>query len=116
VWLRFRNNTGYLVQVCEKDVLVCTHKGNKVEVLRTLPLDTAIPLGGAPTQISLTVSGDSLTILLDGMQIGPGPVPLDDPDMVSGRVALGLYTEELGGPARTKPYEVAFDHVSVRRL
>jgi serine/threonine protein kinase len=116
VWLRFRNNTGYLVQVCEKDVLVCTHKGNKVEVLRTLPLDTAIPLGGAPTQISLTVSGDSLTILLDGMQIGPGPVPLDDPDMVSGRVALGLYTEELGGPARTKPYEVTFDHVSVRRL
>jgi hypothetical protein len=116
VWLRFRNNTAYLIQFCEKAVLVCTHKGNRVDVRKTLPLDTPIPVDGPASQISLTLVGNSLTIVLDGATVGPGAVLLDDPDMVSGRTILGLYTEDQGGRVRPKPYQVAFDHISVRKL
>jgi eukaryotic-like serine/threonine-protein kinase len=107
IWARFRPWLGYQVRICERAVLVGTHKDAVATVLRTFPLDDdPIRAGGPAARIAVTTVGSVLTVQKDGRDVGS--VPLSDPDITGGRVVLGLFTDAAGGP-----YEVAFDHVSI---
>ncbi|GGQ81985.1 serine/threonine-protein kinase [Couchioplanes azureus] len=110
IWLRFRDNQGYQVRVCERNVYVATHKLATIDVLRTFPLDgTPLTVGGPTTTITLTVSGGTLEILRGGEPVGS--VRLADKDIGSGRFVLGIYMEEWALSAG--PYEVAFTDVAI---
>ncbi|MGA5299331.1 serine/threonine protein kinase [Nucisporomicrobium flavum] len=110
IWLRFRGNQGYQVRVCERNVYVGTHKNSDIEVLKTFPLDDApIAVGAPPTTITASVDGTTLEVLRDGELVGT--VPVQDPDIQGGRVALGIYTEQYA-PV-DGPYEVAFTDIKI---
>ncbi|OJF09448.1 serine/threonine-protein kinase [Couchioplanes caeruleus] len=110
IWLRFRGVQGYQVRVCERNVYIGTHKSADIQVLRTFPLDDApLSVGGAPTKITLNVVGGMLEILRDGKPVGS--VRLTDRDLTSGRVVLGIYTEQWA--REDGPYEVAFSDITI---
>jgi hypothetical protein len=113
IWFRFRKNLGYQVRVCDDQVLVGWHKSTEVRVYRTFPLDKRIAVNDPPTRIRVTASGDTAEITRDGVTLGT--VTLDDPDIIAGKVALGIFTEE-GGKAGPPEYKVAFNDVKIWRL
>ena len=110
IWMRFKDNHGYQVRVCERNVYVGTHKISKIEVLKTFPLDDSpITVGGPPAKITVTVHGTTLEVLRDGELVGT--VEADDEDIGGGKVALGIYTEQYAPVLG--PYEVAFTDVKI---
>ncbi len=113
VWMRFEDNRGYQVRFCERNVYVSTHKGPRIDVLRTFPLDDApITIGAPPTSISVTAAGSTLEVLRDGATIGT--VELTDPDIAGGQVVLGIFTERYA--KNRGPYEVAFSDIALWHL
>jgi hypothetical protein len=110
IWMRFGNNRGYQVRVCEHNVYVGTHKSDAMEVLKTFPLDdAAIGLGAPATRITVSIVGELLEVLRDGELVGV--VPVQDKEITGGRVVLGIFTER-GAPVKG-PYEVAFTDVKI---
>ena len=112
LWFRFTQMRGYQLQVCPASLYVGTHKGNAVQVFRTLPLDRPIPVGGAAVRIGLRASGDTLEVTCDGATVGTAP--LTDAEITGNRLLLGVYTDR-AAPA-TGEFAVAFDHIEVRGL
>jgi len=110
IWLRFRAFRGYQVRVCEHNVYVGTHKSTETAIYKTFPLDDG-PIGvGAPaTRITVSIVGDILEVLRDGELVGS--VPVQDKEIVGGRVVLGIYTERNSPVAG--PYEVAFNDIKI---
>jgi hypothetical protein len=113
VWLRFRPYRGYQVRVCESVVLAGTHKDATARALRTFPLDTPVVLGGPAARITVTTRDDVLEVTRDGRPVGT--LPLTDPEITDGYLALGIFTEPRAA-GHTPPYAVAFDHVDVYAL
>jgi predicted Ser/Thr protein kinase len=113
IWLRFRPYQGYQVRVCETAVLAGTHKSAAAQVLQTFPLDSPVAIGGPATRITVTTRDVALEVARDGRSVGA--MPLADPDIGSGYVALGLFTEP-GDARHTSPYAAAFDHVDIYTL
>jgi predicted Ser/Thr protein kinase len=114
VWLRFRPYLGYQVRICESTILVGTHKNTAAVELSRFPLgDAPVPIGGPATTITLSTADGMLEVLRDGQPVGT--MELTDPDIRSGRVLLGIFTEpaDAGHPP---PYAVAFDQVDVYAL
>jgi hypothetical protein len=108
--MRFTQNKGYQVRVCEHNVYVGTHKGDTTEVLKTFPLDDAAITVGAPaTRMTVSIVGDVLEVLRDGELVGA--VPALDKDITGGRVVLGIFTER-SAPV-TGPYQVAFTDIKI---
>jgi predicted Ser/Thr protein kinase len=113
IWFRFHDVTGYQVRVCQNNIYVGTHKGSDVEVYKTFPLDgDPILLDAAPTTITLKISDSTVEIARDGTPVGS--VGLTDPEITTGRVVLGIYTER--NAPEQGPYEVAFTDVKVWSL
>jgi hypothetical protein len=108
IWFRFLQDHGYLAWVCGKDIYVGTHKQSTISVTRTFPLDTPIPLN-TPTRIGLRITGGEATVTRDDAVIGT--VPLTDPDITTGRIVLGIYTEQDGPDPG--PYSVSFTDVRI---
>ncbi|MFI5495694.1 serine/threonine-protein kinase [Actinoplanes sp. NPDC051859] len=110
IWMRFRVNQGYQVRVCERNIYVSTHKSADVVVLKTFPLDDhPVQLGAAPVRITVSVAGNDLEVLRAGRPVGV--VPITDRKLTTGRVLLGVYTEQ--NAPRTGPYEVRFTDISI---
>ena len=110
IWMRFAQNKGYQVRVCERNVYIGTHKSTDTEVYKTLPLDDRpIDVGAPATLITVTVDGDTLEVLRDGELLGT--VPVKDKEIRGGRVMLGIFTE-LNAPVKG-PYEVAFNDIRI---
>jgi eukaryotic-like serine/threonine-protein kinase len=113
IWLRFRPYQGYQVRVCETAVLAGTHKSAAAQVLQTFPLDTAVAIGGPATRITVTTRDAVLEVARDGRTVGA--MPLADPEIGSGYIVFGLFTEPADA-RHTPPYAAAFDHVDIYRL
>jgi eukaryotic-like serine/threonine-protein kinase len=113
IWFRFRSTLGYQVRVCETKILVGTHKSAQTTVLKTFPLDDPVVIGGPATRITVIIRGDTVEIRRDGL--GVGSVPLTDTEITSGRVLLGLFTEERS-PDHAPPYAVHFQQVDIWSL
>ena len=110
IWFRFAPWQGYLVRLCANKISVGTHKSSgRVTTIRSFPLDQPLIVGGDPARIGLRAIGGELELTLDGVSLGT--VPLSDPEIVGGRVALGVYTD--GGVPQAGPYEVAFSNVRI---
>ena len=110
IWFRFAPWKGYLVRVCAGKISVGTHKSpGGVSTIRSFPLDQPLIVGGEPARIGLRAVGGELELTRDGVSLGT--VPLSDPEIVGGRVALGVYTD--GGVPQIGPYEVAFSDVRI---
>ena len=109
IWFRFRQQRGYLVRICESSIYVGTHKSTDVVVYKTFPLDQPVGIGSAPTRIGLRAVGDSVEVTRDGTAVGT--VPLTDPQIAGGRLALGVFSDR-DAPA-AGPYAVAFSDVRV---
>ncbi|MFI7540721.1 serine/threonine protein kinase [Actinoplanes sp. NPDC049599] len=110
IWMRFAQNRGYQVRVCERNVYIGTHKSEQTEVLRTFPLDdAAIGLRAPATRITVSIVGDVLEVLRDGELVGA--VPAQDGEILGGRVVLGIFTER-SAPVKG-PYEVAFTDIKI---
>ncbi|MFI5898163.1 serine/threonine-protein kinase [Actinoplanes sp. NPDC051513] len=110
VWFRFTPWKGYLIRVCAGKISVGTHKSpGGVATIRSFPLDQPLVVGGAPARIALRAVGNELQLERDGSAVGT--VPLADPEIVGGRLMLGVYTD--GGVPQTGPYEVAFSNVRI---
>jgi hypothetical protein len=93
-------------------VLVGTHKDVVADVDRTFPLAAPVAIGGPPVKITVRTDETSVTVDRDGTLIGT--VPLTDPTITSGRLALGIFTEA-ADPTHVGSYGVTFDHIVVRR-
>jgi len=114
VWLRFRPYLGYQVRICESVILVGTHKNTEAVELRKFPLaDAPVPIDGPPTTITLDTVDGVLEVRRDGRPVGT--MELTDPDIGSGRVLLGIFTEPADA-GRRAPYAVAFDQVDIYDL
>jgi hypothetical protein len=113
IWFRFRPFVAYQLRVCQNKFLVGTHKDAEALVIQTFPLQTPVAIGGPATKVTLIVRGNTVEVLRDNVSMGT--VPLADPDITSGRVVLGIFTEPQG-PGHAPPYAVAFDHITVRAL
>ena len=109
VWFRFAPWKGYLLRVCADKISVGTHKSADVTTIRSFPLDQPLIVGGEPARIGLRAAGAELTLTRDGVSLGT--VPLTDPEIAGGHVALGVYTD--GDAPPTGPYQVAFSHVRI---
>ena len=70
-------------------------------------------IGGPATRITVITRGDTVEIRRDGAEIGS--VPLTDPEITSGRVLLGLFTEQKS-PNHSPPYAVQFQKVDIWSL
>jgi hypothetical protein len=110
IWLRFTQLRGYLVEVCPNSVYVGTHRNQKVEITRTLPLDQPIAAGGAVTRIGLRTTAASLEVTENGRTVGTAP--LTGQDITGTGMLLGVVTDR--SAQGTGPFSVAFDHVAVR--
>ena len=110
IWFRFAERRGgYLVQVCQNDIYVGTHKlQGGAETLRQFFLDTPIALL-APVRLTLTATGSSFTLLRDGTQVGT--VPLTDPSITTGRLLLGEFADRDAKYVGT--YEVAYNDIAI---
>ena len=113
IWFRFTDSRGYQVRVCESAIYVGTHKSAATQVYKTIPLDRPLPAGHRSTRISVSARGDRVDVSRDGAPLAG--VPLTDPDIVGGRVILGIFTEPRDR-GHKPPFEVAFDNVSVWSL
>jgi eukaryotic-like serine/threonine-protein kinase len=111
IWFRFKANAGYQVRICQSAVLVGTHKDVEADVYRTFPLATPVAAGGPAARITVRTTETAVTVERDGAVIGT--VPLTDPTITTGRLALGIFTEA-ADPAHVGPYGVTFDHIVVR--
>ncbi len=109
IWFRFANPRGYQVRICEDAVYVGTHKSAATKITRTLPLDDPIKVGDPATRIGLRLSGQTVTVLRDGVPIGT--VALADPEIAGSRVLLGVFTDR--DAPKTGPFVVAFDHIEI---
>ena len=110
IWFRFAPWKGYLIRVCAGKVSVGTHKSpGGVSTIRSFPLDQALVVGGTPTRVTMTAVGAELRLELDGTALGT--VSLADPEIVGGKVALGVYTD--GDAPPVGPYEAAFTNVRI---
>jgi predicted Ser/Thr protein kinase len=110
IWFRFAPWKGYLVRVCAGKISVGTHKSSGgVSTIRSFPLDQPLVVGGGPVRIGLRAVGGELELSRDGVSLGT--VPLSDPEITGGHVALGIYTD--GGVSQIGPYEVAFSDVRI---
>ncbi|MFF5288270.1 serine/threonine protein kinase [Paractinoplanes globisporus] len=109
VWFRFAPWKGYLIRLCGNKISVGTHKSQGVTTIRSFPLDQPLVVGGDPARIGLEAVGGELRLERDGVLVGT--VPLNDPEITGGRVALGVYTD--GGVPQAGPYEVAFSNVRI---
>jgi predicted Ser/Thr protein kinase len=110
IWFRFAPWKGYLVRVCANKISVGTHKSpGGVSTIRSFPLDQPLIVGGAPARIGLRALGNHLELQRDGVSIGA--MDLDDPEIIGGKVALGVYTD--GGVPPIGPYQVAFSDVRI---
>ena len=110
IWFRFAPWKGYLVRVCAGKISVGTHKSpGRVTTIRSFPLDQPLIVGGEPARLGLRAVGGELELTRDGVSLGM--VPLNDPEITGGRVALGVYTD--GGVPQIGPYEVAFSDVRI---
>ncbi|NMO57650.1 serine/threonine protein kinase [Actinoplanes sp. TBRC 11911] len=110
IWLRFTQVRGYLVEVCPTSVYVGTHRNQKVEVTRTLPLDQPIAVGGAVTRIGLRTTATSVEVTRDGRTVGTAP--LTARDITGTGLLLGVVTDR--SAPQDGPFSVAFDHIAVR--
>jgi hypothetical protein len=113
VWFRFRGVAGYQVRLCESQILVGTHKSAETTVLKTFPLERPVAVGGPATRITVLTRDDTVEVRRDGETVGT--VPLDDPEIDSGRVILGLFTEE-ESVSHAPPYAVRFQQVDIWSL
>jgi hypothetical protein len=114
VWFRFQANLGYQARVCHDRVLVGWHKSTTVKVLRTIYLDEPFEVGSdEPRRITITAKGAMATIEIDGRLLGM--VPLKDPDILGGKIALGIYNEQRG-TGESEPYRVIFTDVDIWSL
>ncbi|GAA3927550.1 serine/threonine protein kinase [Actinoplanes auranticolor] len=110
IWMRFAQNRGYQVRVCERNVYVGTHKSTSTEVYKTFPLDERpIDVGAPATLITVSIVGETLEVLRDGELLGA--VPVQDKDIRGGRVVLGIFTER-SAPVKG-PYQVAFNDIKI---
>ncbi|MEU8614773.1 serine/threonine-protein kinase [Actinoplanes sp. NPDC048791] len=110
IWMRFAQNRGYQVRVCERNVYVGTHKSTTTEVYKTFPLDDRpIDVGAPATVITVSIVGETLEVLRDGELLGA--VPVQDKDIRGGRVVLGIFTER-SAPVKG-PYQVAFNDIKI---
>ncbi|WP_229074078.1 serine/threonine-protein kinase [Actinoplanes sp. DH11] len=110
IWFRFKDLRGYLLRVCQNNIYVGKHKRDgSVPVLKTFPLAEPIALKAAPTEISLIVIGETVQVLRGGVLVGS--VPLTDPEMLTGRLYLGVFNER--NAKKRGPYEVAFTDVRI---
>jgi predicted Ser/Thr protein kinase len=110
IWFRFDGKQGYQVRVCDNRILVGWHRSRKAEVMKTFPLDDHVEVGEPPTRIRVAARGDTVEVFRDSEPVGT--VSLTDPDIVKGKVILGIYTENHGG-GQPPPYSVAFDNVRI---
>lgn len=114
-WLRFADNKGYQVRVCADRVMVGSHVTAHPAVYKTIPFDDPIEVGARePTTIAVTASGDTIEVTRDGDPVG-GPVTLPDEGIGTGRIVLGIFTEE-PGPGHAPPYRVAYTDVKIWSL
>jgi hypothetical protein len=110
IWFRFAPWKGYLIRLCANKISVGTHKSpGRVTTIRSFPLDQPLIVGGDAARIGLRAVGGELELTRDGTSLGT--VPLSDPEIVGGRVALGVYTD--GSVPQAGPYEVAFSDVRI---
>ncbi len=110
IWMRFAQNRGYQVRVCERNVYIGTHKAEKTEVLKTVPLDDeTIGINAPATRITVSIVGGTLEVLRDGALVGT--VLVQDKEITGGRVVLGIFTER-SAPVKG-PYAVAFTDVKI---
>jgi hypothetical protein len=111
IWFRFQVNRGYQVRVCQDRVYVGWHKSTTVKVLRTIFLNDAITIGSdEPRRITVMARGAVATIDIDGLLLGT--VSLKDPDILGGKIALGIYNEQRG-TGESEPYRVTFTDVDI---
>jgi hypothetical protein len=95
-------------------VFVGWHKSTTVKVLRTLFLDEALEIGSEePRRVAVTAKGAVVTVEIDGRPLGT--VPLRDPDILGGKIAMGIYNEQRG-PGESEPYRVTFTDVDIWSL
>ena len=113
IWFRNRENLGYQVRVCERNIYHGVHRPTgEVAVRRTFPLEgSPIPVG-ATTRIGLIVKGTTVQIYRDGAQVGVGE--LTEEGIGAGRVLLGVYNER--DAPKAGPYEVAFSDLRIWKL
>jgi predicted Ser/Thr protein kinase len=116
IWLHFNKIRkeelgGYQVRICEHTVYVGTHKATTAKIYKTFPLgDRPIRVGDPSVRITVSVVGNTLEVLRGGERVG-APVTIEDKEVSSGRVVLGLFTEEYASP--DGPYEVAFNDIKI---
>ncbi|AGZ43694.1 serine/threonine protein kinase [Actinoplanes friuliensis] len=110
IWMRFDDNRGYQVRICERNVYIGSHKSRSMTVYKTFPLDdTPIGVGAPATRITVSVVGNVLEVLRDGELVGS--VPVQDKEITSGKVVLGLFTER--GAPQQGPYVVSFTNIKI---
>jgi predicted Ser/Thr protein kinase len=109
LWMRFRQEFGYLVRVCAAAVHVGTHRGSVPATVQSLSMaDDPIVVGAPSTRITVAARGNQIEVLRDGRSLGT--VPLLDPDITAGRMVLGIFTESAVA-ADPAPYRVRFSNV-----
>jgi predicted Ser/Thr protein kinase len=109
IWFRFRNTSGYQLQICPQHMYVATHKNTDVEVLRTIPLDDPIKVGAPAVRIGLRTADNVVHVTLDDKPVAS--VSLTDPEIAGDRLVLGVYTD-VNAP-ETGNFAVAFDHIEI---
>jgi predicted Ser/Thr protein kinase len=115
IWLRFADNKGYQVRVCAQQILVGAHVTAEPTVYKTFPLDSApLQVGGPATRVTVMMRGDTIEVRRDGVPVGE-PVTVRDEGVGTGRIVLGIFTEE-PGPEHTPPYRVAYTNVKLWSL
>jgi predicted Ser/Thr protein kinase len=115
IWVRFAENKGYQVRVCAQQILVGAHVVDEPTVYKTFPLDGApVAVGGPATRITVVMRGDTIEVRRDGVPVGE-PVAVRDEGIGTGRIVLGIFTED-PGPEHAPPYRVAFTDVKLWSL
>ncbi len=115
IWMRFRQEFGYLVRICATKVHVGTHRSTVPETYHSLSMEhDPMVIGGPPARIAVAARGNLLEVSRDGTSLGT--VTLTDPDISAGRIVLGIFTDFNVPTDPQAPYRVQFSNVRLHSL
>jgi serine/threonine protein kinase len=111
IWTRYKENAGYLLQVCPKEYTLYSHSTAVPAFIRSALLPAPIPLK-TKFKVRIEHKGSKISVFHNGTEMFTVANETTFPDR--GAIRLGIFVKS--SPTKPMPYEVAYNNLVVYDL